>query len=440
MPDSLDTETLRDLVRTDRVHRRVYTDPAIFDLEMSRIFGRCWLFLAHESQIAQPGDFIRARMGREDVIVTRGRDGAIHGLVNRCTHRGAQICSAERGNAAGFACPYHAWGFGLDGALNSVPHRQSLPPSFDMKDPRLALATVPRIASYRGFVFGSLAPEGESLAAFLGPMAEALDNLVDRSPEGEIVQAGGVARQEYRGNWKFHHENANDTLHPSFVHESSVATARADQRDYAAPAYDRHQTHTQLLSNGFSLREWQSIGLTGFTGGHSYMGGFYKAGVLAPDRDDPEWRAYRERLVARHGEAKTAAILGEDRFNNLIYPNISVNAQYQQLRVVQPLAVDRTRVLAFCFRLKGAPDSLFHRAVRFLSNLNSPASMILADDIEIFERCQAGLTNPQPEWLDQSRGLAGDKTSGDRIQSQGVSELPHRVQYGAWLHYMADAA
>jgi len=442
MPDSIiDTQTLRSLVRPDGVHRRLYTDPAIFEIEMERIFGRCWLFLAHESQVRDPGDFFRTRLAREDVIVTRGRDGAVRALVNRCTHRGAQICSAERGNTAGFACPYHAWTFGLDGTLNSVPHRQSLPPDFDIKDPRFALVRVPRVESYRGFVFGSLAAAGESLSDFLGPMRSVLDNLVDRAPEGEIEQAGGIARQEYRGNWKFHHENANDTLHPSFVHESSVATARADKRDFDAPAYDEHQTHTQMMSNGFSVREWQSLALTGYTSGHTYMGGFYKSGVLAPGRADPISQEYRSRLVAQHGEEKTNAILGEDRFNNLFYPNISVNAQYQQIRIVQPLAVDRTRVVVMCFRLKGAPDGIFHRAVRFLTNLNSPASMILADDVEIFERCQSGLSNPAPEWLDHSRGLATDRDrGGGRFESTGISELPHRLQYGAWLRYMADAA
>lgn len=441
MPDTIAPESLRGLVQPDRVHRSLYTDPAIFALEMKRIFGRAWLFLAHESQVAAAGDFIRTRIGPEDVIVTRARDGRIHALVNRCTHRGSQICAVERGNAGGFACPYHAWTFGLDGVLNSVPHRQSLPPGFDIKDPRLALAAVPRIESYRGFVFASLAPAGESLADFLGPMTEVIDNFIDRSPLGEIEQAGGIARQEYRGNWKLHHENANDTLHPGFVHESSVASARADKRDYAADAYDGHQTHTQMLSNGFGAREWQGLALTGFASGHTYMGGFYKGGVLAPDRDDPVWNEYRAQLVARHGEEKTARVLGEDRFNNLVYPNVSLNAQYQQIRIVQPLAVDRTRVTAFCFRLKGAPEALFHRAVRFLTNLSSPASMILSDDIEIFERVQSGLANPEPEWLDQSRGLATDRAreDGSRV-SAGVSELPHRAQMGAWLRYMTEAA
>jgi hypothetical protein len=120
---------------------------------------------------------------------------------------------------------------------------------------------------------------------------------------------------------------------------------------------------------------------------------------------------------------------------------VSLNAQYQQIRIVQPLAVDRTRIVVMCFRLKGAPDAMFHRAVRFLTNLNSPASMILTDDVEIFERCQAGLANPTPEWLDHSRGLATDRVGGDgQIESKGASELPHRIQYRAWLRYMADAA
>lgn len=445
MPDSLehvsvDSATLRSLVRPNGVHRRLYTDPAIFELEMDRIFGRAWLFLAHESQVKSPGDFIRTRIAREDVIVTRAPDGKIRALVNRCTHRGAQVCIAERGNTAGFACPYHAWTFGLDGRLNSVPHRQSMPPDFDIKDARLSLAQVPRVESYRGFVFASLAPTGESLADFLGSMAGVIDNIVDRAPEGAIEQAGGIAMQEYRGNWKMHHENANDILHPSFVHESSVAAARADKRDYASPAYDSHQAHTQMLSNGFGMREWQAVGLTSVAGGHTYMGGFYKSGVLAPGADDPVGREYRARLVKRHGDEKTAAILGMDRFNNLIYPNISINAQYQQIRIVQPLAVNRTRIVVMCFRLLGAPEGIFHRAVRFLTNLNSPASMILADDIEIFERCQLGLENPTPEWLDHSRGLSTDRASADgRTESSGVSELPHRAQYAAWLRYMAAA-
>ena len=431
------------LVEPGRVHRRAYTDRAIFDLEMARIFGRAWIFVAHASQIPGPNDLVRTRLGLHDVLVTRDADGRVHVVENRCAHRGTTLCSVERARAASLVCPYHAWTFALDGTLRAVPHRRSMPESFDIADPRFSLFRAPRVADYRGFIFASLAADGPALEDFLGDMTEALDNLVDRAPDGGIFQDGGIFRLEYRGNWKLHHENANDTMHPGFVHESSVSAAREDGRDYAEPVYDEHQAHTQLLSNGFSVREWQSLGLNGLPNGHSYMDGFYSQGVLSPDRDDPLSREYRAALEAAKGRAAADAILGMDRFNNLIWPNLNINAQYQQIRIVQPVAPDRTVVQAMCFRLGGAPEGIFHRAVRFLTNLSSPASMIFADDVEIFEKVQAGLSDGSEDWLDQSRGRdapidgGGDSGAGaGRLASQGTSELPIRSQYRAWLDHM----
>ena len=423
------------LVERNRVHRRAYVDPAVFELEMKRIFERTWLFVAHDSQIAQPNDFIRTRLGRHDVLATRDADGAVHVVSNRCAHRGATLCAAEHGNAASLVCPYHAWTYGLDGALRSIPHRKSMPASFDMAAPDNSLTSAPRVASYRGFHFASFADDGPSLEKFLGPMTDAIDNLVDRAPSGEIFQEGGIFRLEYGGNWKLHHENANDTLHPGFVHESSVSAAREDDRDLADSTYDEHQAYAQLISNGFSQREWQAVGLTGVEGGHSYMGGFYKKGILSPDRDDPLSVEYRQTLEAVKGKEAASEILGMNRFNNLIWPNLNINAQYQQIRIVQPVAPDRTIVQAMCFRLGGAPAGIHHRAVRFLTNLSSPASMIFVDDVDIFERVQAGLTDGSSEWLDQSRGA--DETDGrGQVHSSGTSEMPIRGQYQAWLQHM----
>ena len=428
------------LVQPARVHRRVYTDPDIFSLEMARIFGRCWLFLAHESQIRHPGDFIVARMGLEEVIVARDSAGGVHAFVNRCTHRGARVVNVDAGRTQDFICPYHAWRFALDGSLASVPHRASLPTSFEPADAQWQLPRVARAESYRGFVFGNFSHAGPGLVEFLGPMTDAIDNLIERAPDGEIEQAGGIFRQEYRGNWKLHHENANDVMHACFVHESSVATARSDHRDYAQPAYDGHQAHAQLLANGFTVREWLATGVWGTSGGHSYMGGFYKSGVLSPERTDPVWLDYRARLDRSLGPEKAKAVVGLDRFNNLVYPNLNVNAQYQQIRVVQPLAPDRTRVMVMCFRLKGAPDEMFHRAVRFMTNLNSPASMIFSDDIETFERCQRGFGSMAHDWIDLSRGLGREQPESNGVQAaDGTSELALRSQYAAWRRYMAEA-
>src|SRR5882672_4863181 len=100
---------LRDLVHPNRVHRAIYTDPAIFDLEMERIFGHAWVFVGHESEVKQPHDYITTQIGREPVILTRDGEGKIHVIANRCAHRGLAVCAAEHGNARHFRCPYHGW-------------------------------------------------------------------------------------------------------------------------------------------------------------------------------------------------------------------------------------------------------------------------------------------------------------------------------------------
>src|SRR2546423_6712576 len=82
----LDERSISALVEPGRVHRRVYSDPAIFELEMQRIFGRAWLFVGHASQVPNAGDFVTMDLGREPVIFTRHRDGSLKVLQNRCAH------------------------------------------------------------------------------------------------------------------------------------------------------------------------------------------------------------------------------------------------------------------------------------------------------------------------------------------------------------------
>ena len=198
----LDSADIDGLVRPDKVHRRVFTDPDLFELEMERIFGRVWVYVGHESQVPVAGDWLRSRIGTHQVVVTRHDDGRIHVLRNRCTHRGMTVCKAERGNARRLVCPYHGWAFHHDGALAGVPHASGYAKGIRPGDPAYALDCVPRVDSYRGFVFASMAPDGPGLAEYLGDIAAALDNMADRAPDGTLSAAGGVLRQEYRGNWK----------------------------------------------------------------------------------------------------------------------------------------------------------------------------------------------------------------------------------------------
>jgi len=110
-------ETVADLVEAGRVHRRVYADPDVFELEMERIFGRAWLFVGHTSQVPNPGDYFTTELGRQPVVMTRHRDGSVNVLFNRCTHRGAKVVNERCGHAARMTCLYHGWSYDTDGTL-----------------------------------------------------------------------------------------------------------------------------------------------------------------------------------------------------------------------------------------------------------------------------------------------------------------------------------
>lgn len=109
-----------------RVSRRSYWGRDEFDSEMERVFGRCWLFAAHESEIPSPGDYVTRKLGGEDVIVVRDETGDVRILLNSCTHRGNQLCRADMGNSSHFRCSYHGWTFSNKGTLRGVPERKQV--------------------------------------------------------------------------------------------------------------------------------------------------------------------------------------------------------------------------------------------------------------------------------------------------------------------------
>jgi phenylpropionate dioxygenase-like ring-hydroxylating dioxygenase large terminal subunit len=420
------------LWRDDRVHRAAYVDPAVFALEQERIFRRAWLYVAHESEVPRPGDWVLRRLGPDEVILARGEDGGLALMHNRCAHRGARIVSEPAGNARQLRCPYHAWTYALDGRLLGVP----LPEGYAEK-PGTGLARVPRVESYRGFVFGSHAAQGPGLAEFLGGLASAFDNMVDRAPAGTVSRFGGALRMEYRGNWKMFMENAVDLVHPGFVHRSSVEAARGQPQALAADGLTQ-QGAQMFLANGLRGTQWDEVPLQAWPHGHVAMGGFYRAGVIAPEREDPVFARYRALLVERHGEEKTAAVLAVDRFNNLVWPTVSVNSRFAAMRVVQPLAPDRTVVEVQCFRLDGAPSEMHALTLQFVNLAASPASLVASDDLELFERCQRGLESSAIDWIDVRRGALADRRQADgSTLGTGTSELAIRHQFAAWMKYMA---
>ena len=177
-----------------------------------------------------------------------------------------------------------------------------------------------------------------------------------------------------------------------------------------------------------------------FPGGHVYMGGFYRQGVIAPEREDPVFERYRKALVERHGAEKAAAVLAVDRFNNLVWPNVSINARFGAMRVVRPLAADHTVVEVVCFRLDGAPaemhelDAAVRQPRRARPRRSSPPT-ISRSSSAASGASRAGRTSG-------STCVAAPSPISARptapIVSRGTSELPIRHQFETWKTWLAQ--
>ncbi|HET9763189.1 MAG TPA: Rieske 2Fe-2S domain-containing protein, partial [Casimicrobiaceae bacterium] len=265
-------EEIRALVRPGRVNRRLYTDPEIFELELDRIFGSAWIYVGHESQIKEPGDFLATRIGRKPLLLVRDAAGQIVLLHNQCAHRGSLVVASGQGHTSEFRCCYHGWTYYLDGRLKSAPLLHGYPSDFDPKTPEFGMLRVPRVASYRGFVFGSLAPDGPSLEDHLGYMTTSFDDMIDRAPDGELEVAGGVFKHAYKGNWKLYLENLCDAAHPLFTHQSSIDAAQQQPDDVHSDGSGEIAIR-QMRQNGAPYSFWEAnVGIWTYPNGHSFLG------------------------------------------------------------------------------------------------------------------------------------------------------------------------
>jgi phenylpropionate dioxygenase-like ring-hydroxylating dioxygenase large terminal subunit len=423
------------LVQPDRVHRSVYSDPALFDLEMSRVFGRAWLVLGHESQVRKAGDYFTTRMGLEPVIVVRKDNDEIGVLVNRCAHRGSMVCAEGKGNTERFVCPYHGWSYDRSGELKAVPFSTGYAPG---KLQELGLKTAPRVAMYRGFIFASLADKGPGLEEFLGPAKASFDDLVDRAPGGELEIAGGVFKHAYNGNWKLMLENHLDGAHPA----SSVAVARGAPEP-GPPGREHYYDIAvrQMRQNGAPDAVWEGTGIWTTPYGHGYMGDYHDDERLVTGMGSPVFSEYRKELAQRVGEKEADRILRVTLWNTIVYPNCSFMSQFRQLRIIHPLAVDRSVVYTYSFRMKNAPAQMFRDTVAFANVVNGTASWVLTDDLEVYERIQHGLSSGAVEWVYVGRGEGGDVPEKDALRGKtGTSEVFIRGQMKAWLDYMTRDA
>ena len=426
----LTTSSLSQLIEPGRIHRRVYTDPKIFDLEMERLFGRAWLFVGHESQIKKPGDFITTDLGKYPVIMTRHSDNSVRVLVNRCTHRGPKVVNEKCGNRKQLTCLYHGWTFDTDGKLLRMPVPEGCAAGFNTD--RFDLAKAPRIGIYRGFVFASMAQDGPGFDEHIGAMKANIDDLVDRAPDGDIAFDAGMHRYIYRGNWKLQIENVLDSYHVPFSHASTVSR---DGVQFARREGDEKGTKV-VAEGGRTADEWKKRRSYTVGRGHGWTS---NTALDDGKRASPAFNRYKEVLASKVGAERAQQILTPKLHNTLIYPNVSIMGLNIHVRIIKPLAVDLTEVNIYPVRLVGAPDEMNFGNIRLLNVTHAAASFVQSDDLESFTRAQIGLQSDMTDWVDISRGLGVEETANGISTEFATHEMVVRAQYEAWRSYMCGA-
>lgn len=396
------TVAVGDLVQEKQVHSSLYTDGEIFAEELKRIWYRSWILVGHESEVAEPNDYVRKAIGPQDLIMVRDRDGSVRLLFNRCPHRANLVCEDQRGNSSSFRCAYHGWTFRNTGDLLGYPFRSGYEGDEEVRQLGLARA---HVGIYRGFVFGNLSPDEpvESLEDSLGAAAAELDRLADLSPEGELTLTAGWLRHHARGNWKLLYENDIDGYHPLFVHESVLKVSDSPVGDLYS---DRSAVLTRDLGSGHSDKDMRPT-YRDFGKPLLWMG--------ATEEKVPD---YVRKMRESYGESAEERLTDGPPTLGL-FPNVFIGEIH--ISIFQPISPDITIQHVTPVQFKGAPE-VNRRILRQTVGSVGPAGMFLADDMEMHDRCQRGVTAIRPEWVQVGRGLHRERVTDDGFRVGRVTD------------------
>lgn len=413
---------MSDLVKDDRVHGSLYTDPEIFKSEMHKIFNNTWVWVAHASEIPDAGSFKTTYVGLQPVVVVRDRKQQVHVLLNRCRHRGATVCEEKKGNCRSFVCPYHGWSYSHDGDLRGVPYPESYGDILDKADYPLARL---RVEEYAGMIFATFRKDLMPLVDYLGPAKKWMD-LFMKQGGGYPIKVAGEHRFTFPGNWKIQLENTTDAYHFPLVHKSFLSSV--DEQTVQTFDFVEGDGYVEDLGNGHSVMVMipQLVDL--------------EANLDAPIPD--RFAELAEELRKEHSEEEVRRIVravGGTGFNLNIFPNVACSMAF--FRVLRPVSVNETEIHHAVITMDGGPAAANQARLRLHEHFQGPMGFGTPDDAEAWTRVQKGAHAQggrfeDDPWILVNRGLPKEKATADGRASDVSAETGMRAAYRQWKKMM----
>lgn len=363
------------------ISREIFVSPDVFEQELEQVFARTWLFVGHESQIPEPGDFFASRMGTESVLLTRSSDGEIHVLLNSCRHRGMKVCRYDEGNTFDFVCPYHGWSYSTDGSLVSVagelfgvPHyRAGYGGQLDRS--QWGLVPVANLANYHGLIFATWDPDAPEFDDYVGGFRFWLDNLAASTAgeRGRVKALHGVQKWRLKSNWKFVSENfLGDNYHGPPSHASVDAVGLGPGGRDAPTRHGHNAKPRSVASTSFPHLGHGATGSVGY--------GWEYPAFAEPDVDTFFERRWRERLAQLDADDRPIGALGPAT----LFPSMSMHAGAfpRALLVAHPVGPTETEVWRWYLVDDDLPPDVESWLRHWYLRYSGPAGLVEQDDME----------------------------------------------------------
>lgn len=428
-----DGESVSNLVDKEGGHvaRRIYGDAEIYELEQERIFRRAWGFLAHESEIPNPGDYVDRVLAGEPVIVIRGDDGKVRAFLNSCRHRGMRVCRADRGNASFLRCPYHGWSYSREGALVSV-FAEELYDAEHLDKEQLGLIPVDQIDSYGGMIFGCWSKETPPLPEYLGDMRFYLDLFVNRT-EGGLEVMGPPQTWEVHTNWKFATDNfTGDNFHLYTAHgfAAELGMLPPDPMSLAfGNLVQADRGHVLHIVPGPPIEQCEYFGL--------------------PMSLRPE---IKRRLTPVQNEIiKNHTFSVGTVFPNLSYLQVMIQGDmtspptaFLSFRMWQPTGPTSTKVWSWLVVDKEAPDDFKRASYETYVRTFGPSGLYEQDDMENWEECTRVNRGKVAQRYTLHHGMAAHLPPDDSFKGPGTAwpgsygETTQLCFYEEWKRWMTE--